>query len=115
MEKQIEVNKNLVAFCGLYCGACRKHLKGDCPGCMKNEKAGWCKIRTCCMEKKYHSCADCAMDVGQCKKFSNFISKVFTIVFRSDRKACIERIRKIGLENYAEEMAEKRCQTIKKK
>lgn len=115
MDQQIEVNKDLIAFCGLYCGACRKFLKGNCPGCRKNEKAGWCKIRTCCMENEFHSCANCSIDVAQCKKFSNFISKVFALVFKSDRKACIERITEIGSENYAKEMADKKCQTIKKK
>lgn len=115
MDKEVEINKDLIAFCGLYCGACRKYLKGSCPGCLKNEKADWCKIRICCMDKGYHSCADCSMDVAECKKFSNFMSKVFALLFKSDRKACIERIRKIGTEDYAKEMAGMRCHTIKRK
>ena len=32
-----------VAACGLYCGACRKFVKGQCPGCWENKKADWCK------------------------------------------------------------------------
>ena len=28
-----------VAACGLYCGACRKFVKGQCPGCKANTKA----------------------------------------------------------------------------
>ena len=32
-------NPEKIAFCGLYCGACRQYLKEKCPGCRKNEKA----------------------------------------------------------------------------
>ncbi|WP_321333791.1 DUF3795 domain-containing protein [uncultured Bacteroides sp.] len=114
MEKQIiEVDSDLIARCGLYCGACHKYLAKKCPGCQKNEKASWCKIRACNAEKGYHSCADCPMDVKECKTFSNFIGKVFALLFGSDRNACIRRIREIGKEAFAAEMAEKRQQTIK--
>ena len=45
--KNIESDKELIAACGLYCGACRKYLAERCPGCRLNEKAAWCKIRSC--------------------------------------------------------------------
>ena len=48
----IAVNADLVASCGLYCGACRAHLAGKCAGCRENAKATWCKIRSCCAEKQ---------------------------------------------------------------
>lgn len=114
MEKEIKVDKDLIAYCGLYCGACRKYLLKKCPGCGKNEKATWCNIRKCNMNKGYHTCAECEKDVVACGKFNNFMSKVFGLIFRSDRKACIYRIRKIGEEAYAKEMSEKKAQTIKK-
>jgi hypothetical protein len=97
---------NLVAFCGLYCGACRAYLKDHCPGCKENTKAAWCKIRTCCIESKYASCADCMdfTDVNDCKKFNNIISNTFALVFRSNRKACIEQIRSKGKVKHAEIM-----------
>lgn len=115
MEKQIEINKEQVAFCGLYCAACRQYLKGSCPGCLKNEKAQWCKVRSCCLEKGYSSCADCTTNVADCKKFSNFVSKMFAFFFNSDRKACIERIKTVGREEYAKEMAGMRLQTLRKR
>jgi len=114
MDKEIKADKELIAYCGLYCGACRKRLMKKCPGCQKNEKAGWCKTRKCCQENGYCSCANCKMDVAQCGKFSNFISKIFALLFKSDRKACIERIKEIGEEEYAKEMSEKKIQTIKR-
>lgn len=115
MEKSIEVDSELVARCGLYCGACRKYLSDKCPGCRLNKKASWCKIRSCSASRGYHSCADCTMDVKQCKTFSNLIGQVFGLIFDSDRNACIARIREIGKEDYAEEMAREHRKTLKKR
>ncbi len=97
---------NLVAFCGLYCGACGQYLRERCPGCRENTKAGWCKIRVCCLDNKYNSCADCSdfREVNDCGKFNNAISKIFALVFRSNRRACIQQIRDKGLDEHAEIM-----------
>lgn len=114
--KSITADSKLVAYCGLYCGACTKYLNEKCPGCSKNEKASWCKIRSCCIQNKYLSCADCSNheNPNDCKKFNNFISKIFGLVFKSDRAACIRKIKEEGLEKYAEFMAKQGMQTIKK-
>lgn len=113
--KQITINKGLVAACGLYCGACRKYLMGKCPGCRENEKATWCKIRTCCQTKGFTTCAECSCDVKGCKTYSNFIGKLFALIFRSDRAACIRYIREHGEQAYAEEMTRRKAQTMKRK
>ncbi len=106
----------LVAACGLYCGACRAHLHGRCPGCRDNAKATWCKIRTCTLERGYSSCAECAdhPDPKTCAKFDNFVSRVIGFVLRSNRAACIAHIRELGLEGYAGRMARDRRQTIRR-
>lgn len=44
------------------------------------------------------------MPLNECPKFNNFIAKMFQIVFRSDRRGCIERIRAVGYEAFAAEM-----------
>jgi hypothetical protein len=114
--KEIAADKTMIAYCGLYCGACRSYLSGKCPGCSENAKASWCKIRQCCMENKYMSCADCTIaNVEDCSKFNNFMSKIMGLIFNSDRKACIERITENGYDSFAEEMASKRIQTIRRK
>ena len=96
-----------VAACGLYCGTCRRFLNGKCPGCANNDKATWCSVRNCCKEHGWMSCAECnLMPIERCPKFNAFISKVFGFVFRSERGACIRRIREIGVENFAKEMTE---------
>lgn len=114
--KEVKADESLVAFCGLYCGACRGFLKGKCPGCAKNEKASWCKIRTCCREGKFSSCADCKdfNDPMECKKFNNFISKLFALIFKSNRAACIGQIRKCGIRCHAEKMAELKQMSLKR-
>ena len=115
-QKEIEVDKSLIAFCGLYCGACRSYLKGKCPGCKDNVKASWCKIRQCCIENKLQSCADCTtIELMECKEYNNFISKAFGYIFNSDRSACINRIKEIGYDDFAAEMANSGRQTIKRK
>jgi hypothetical protein len=112
--REITNNVNLVAYCGLYCGACRAYLSERCPGCIENTKAGWCKIRLCCSENKFKSCADCKdfSDVNDCKKFNNAISKMFALVFRSNRIACIQQIRDKGLKEHAAIMTQLGKQTL---
>jgi len=106
----------LVAYCGLYCGACGSYLKERCPGCHGNTKASWCNIRKCCLERGFASCADCTdyPDPRQCGKFNNFISKIIGFVLRSDRAACIMQIKKIGIQGHADTMAKQQKQTIKR-
>jgi hypothetical protein len=113
--KEIVADAKLVAFCGLYCGACRSYLNEKCPGCRKHEKATWCKVRTCCREAGYSSCAECTTfpDVRDCKKFDNFFSKAIGFILRSDRRACIMQIGAKGLNGHAEDMAFHQRQTIR--
>ncbi len=110
-----EADKEYIAACGLYCGACRKFLSGKCPGCHRNEKATWCKTRQCTMGKGYHTCAECNLDVKECRLYSNMVSKIFSFLFNSDRPACINYIKEYGEQAFAEEMACRKCQTIKRK
>lgn len=115
IKTDMEANKENIAACGLYCGACRKFLSGKCLGCKKNEQAEWCKIRRCCIDKGYSTCAECSCDVRKCRTYSNFIGKIFAVLFKSDRPACIDYIRQHGMEAYSEEMTRRGCQTMKRK
>ena len=114
--KDIKADVNHIAFCGLYCGACNRFLKGGCPGCQKNEKATWCKIRNCCLENELKSCADCSIynNPEDCKYFSGLISKLFGFIFQSNRVACVNYISEHGYEKFAAYMAENNLQSIKR-
>lgn len=96
---------SLVAACGLYCGNCSKYKKGKCPGCAENTKAGWCKIRTC-DSKCGQTCAGCSAhnEINDCKQFNNIFAKIFSFIFRSDRRASLLRIQEVGEKQYAKEM-----------
>ena len=113
--KEMTNNSQQIAACGLYCGACKKFLNGKCPGCKENEKASWCKIRKYCLEKGYHTCAECDKDVKECKIHNNFVGKIFAFLFNSDRTACIHYIHEHGEEAFAEMMAKDQQMTIKRK
>jgi hypothetical protein len=114
---EVTVNKNLVACCGLYCGACGARLKGRCPGCHDNVRAKWCKIRACCGEHAYATCASCTdfTDPNDCRRFNNLIARVFGVVMNSNRQACVLKIRALGLDDYATFMAGRRRQTLSRR
>ena len=112
--KEITINPQQIAACGLYCGACKKFLNGKCPGCKENEKASWCKIRKCCQEKDLHTCAECDKDVKECMIHNNFVGKIFAFLFNSDRAACIRYIRENGEDAFAEKMAKDQQMTMKR-
>ena len=110
----ISINADLVARCGLYCGACKAHLGAKCPGCHQNTKATWCKVRACCIVKGIVTCADCSefADPCACRKFNNIVSRLFGLVFGSDRAACIDQTHRAGIEGHALVMAESGRHTI---
>lgn len=105
---------DLVAYCGLYCGACRAHLKGKCGGCLNNAKATWCQIRSCCIDKRIRTCAECPefAQPRDCAKFNNVVSRIFALIFRSDREACIAQIKRLGVAGHAKAMTEMKRQSL---
>ena len=113
---EIVSDPSLVAYCGLYCGACKAYLRGKCPGCHEARRRGWCKIRSCCVDQQYTSCADCTKfrNPNDCSLFNTFISKLFGFIFRSDRAACIAQIRDLGIQGHADTMAARKQQAIKR-
>ncbi len=50
-----------------------------------------------------------------CKKFNNPVSKIFALVFKSDRPASLRFIKENGYNAYAAYMTENKLQVIKKK
>jgi hypothetical protein len=46
--------------------------------------------------------------------FNNFMAKLFGLIFRSDRLACIQQIKELGIQGYADNMAETGRQSIKR-
>ncbi len=114
--KTVTANPDLVACCGLYCGACGAYLREKCQGCSQCKSRTWCKVRICCEEKAISTCAACEefTNPADCKKFNNFISRLIGFITRSDRAACIRQIRETGRKPYAIKMAELKLHAIRK-
>ena len=117
--KEHKGSADLVGCCGLYCGVCRSLKTGEAANCCcaTNESASkWCGIRNCCKENGFKTCAECIKyaDPVECPTFHNWIGRIVGYCYGSDRAACIRRIKEIGLDAFADEMAEKNAVTIKK-
>jgi hypothetical protein len=54
-------------------------------------------------------------DVMECAKFNNFFSKMFKVLFKSDRNACIQTIKTKGYDEFAKDMAANKTMTLKAK
>ena len=113
----MEGNVTLISYCGLYCGCCPKYQKGKCPGCEGNEKASWCKIRSCCRGKGIKSCADCDVfvNVSACRYHDSVMSNLMSVLLNSNRPAAITIIREQGYAKFAGYMAENKLITIKRR
>ncbi|MFC1567009.1 DUF3795 domain-containing protein [bacterium] len=110
-----EPNKEMIAYCGLYCAACKRHTKNGCEGCRLTYKTDWCKVKQCNIQNNTFSCADCDKfeNVNECPKFNSVFSKVFSFIFKSNRKSNIDYIRDNGYEAYAAYMASNNITSFK--
>ena len=109
-----EDNKQFVlAHCGLVCSSCSMFVKGRCGGCHGEKPmfAG-CPVKACCLEREIATCAECVdfENLKQCRKLNNLIAKIFGLIFRSNRIGNLERIRQLGVEQFAREMGEMNVQ-----
>ena len=106
MEEKKTDQVQLVAFCGLYCANCGRYRKGKCPGCKDNQKATWCKIRTCCLDKDIINCSACGTwtDPKECRIYNNFLSRVIELISATDRSLCIRYLQNNPVEKFVEMM-----------
>ena len=107
--KEQEISLGVIACCGLYCSNCRKFKQAKCPGCLKYEKATWCRIRSCCMEKNIADCSQCEDFIfpKDCEKYTNFISRTIEFFTSTDKSLCIDYLRKNPHVTFAKFMDQK--------
>ena len=99
-EKQV-----IIAYCGLVCSECGAFKKQRCEGCHSEKPMHkGCKVKPCAIERNYTTCAECGdfENLKDCKKLNNFISKIFGLIFRSDRIGNLNQIRQAGLDRFIE-------------
>ena len=95
----------IVAHCGLVCSDCGAFKKGKCQGCHSDKTMCFnCKVKKCNLAHGYTTCADCTEfeDLKKCKKLNSFVSKIFKLIFRSDRLGNLNCIRQKGLDTFIE-------------
>ena len=117
----------LIAYCGLYCGACsfqtayetsnKKHIENlpsiydkyktmeleNCPGCRLENKCGECKIRDCAIEKKIDYCL-------QCPEYPCVLINSFVNDGKPHHKEVVNNfklLKELGEENWLKEMKKK--------
>jgi hypothetical protein len=88
-----------VAVCGLFCGNCGNFKRGKCKGCAEQAWFKRCRVRPCAFERGFATCAECE-EMESCKTLDNFISKIFGLIFRSDKMASLRMIRDEGMEKF---------------
>lgn len=57
------MDKEMIAYCGTYCGICEWKDKVNCKGCKANGgKMFWgeCDKAKCCIEKGFEHCGECS-------------------------------------------------------
>ena len=95
----------ILGYCGLVCSQCGMYLKNKCKGCHSDKPMHrHCKVKACAQKRNFGSCAECRdfPDLKRCKKLNNFVSKIFALIFRSDRIGNLNRIRENGLDAFKE-------------
>jgi len=130
-------NKDLMAPCGLYCGACGVYIASrdnnekfkqvmgnlygtkpeqtECLGCMQPEPPvkmyGYCRIcgiRTCVRSKGYYSCHQCAE--WPCGKIENFGFATGRRVMKSTIPVWREKVKQFGDGKGSVEWARSVCE-----
>jgi len=103
----MNIEKNLIGYCGLYCGLCNKYQSkapSRCIGCRLGEQHSWCSIWNCCVKKHgLESCAECD-DVFNCTIFLR--RKVIEWIPAADN---LRQIRETGLISWLIEQKERQA------
>lgn len=116
----METNQNLVSYCGFYCGACPSYIKGKCKGCKGDSPdcgVGYqaCKVKPCCVQNGYLTCAQCKKHVKDCKDYNPLSIRFGEFISQTSRNKGIEMIKEKGLKEFMEFMISKKWVTMKRR
>jgi hypothetical protein len=121
-DKEINKDENLIAHCGLYCGACPSFKSGKCEGCRGTSSKcavlyKQCKVRPCCADNGFFTCADCTIyaSTKECKKYNPLLLKIASWVESSDRSKAIEMIKTKGRAEFLAFMTDRNWVCFKTK
>lgn len=65
-----------------------------------------CKVKKCCIDRQYTTCAECNefVNLKECGKLYNLISRFFGFVFRTNRIGNLNRVREVGIDQFQREV-----------
>jgi|TergutMp193P3_1026864.scaffolds.fasta_scaffold252214_2 hypothetical protein len=113
-SEQMTDNEQLIAYCGIYCGACPSYTSGKCEGCRSKSakssvKYKKCEVKPCCVENGFFTCADCTIyaSTKECKKYNPLLLKIASRIEGSDRSKAIEMIKEKGCAEFTAFMEER--------
>jgi hypothetical protein len=116
----VQTDGKMISNCGFYCGACPKFTKGQCKGCKGDAQecaVGYkqCKVRPCCIENEYSTCADCKKfaSVKECRIYNPFMIRFGQFITGTNRRKGIEMIKQNGEEEFVKFMIGKNWVTVK--
>ena len=103
--KDFEREDQLFSLCGLNCGLCTMHLGGYCPGCGGGTGNQSCAIARCSLE--HGGVAYCYLCAEYpCARYEG-IDEYDSFITHRNRRADMEKARRIGPEAYQKEQARK--------
>ena len=121
-DKEMNRDENLIARCGLYCGACPSFISKKCDGCRGNSAKSAivyksCKVKPCCADNGFFTCADCTIyaSTKECKKYNPLLLKIASWIESCDRSKAIEMIKTKGRVEFLAFMQERNWVIIKTK
>jgi hypothetical protein len=121
-SEQVTDKEQLIAYCGLYCGACPSFTSGKCDGCRSNSAKSavrykQCQVKLCCAENGFFTCADCTIyaSTKDCKKYNPLLLRIASRIEGSDRSKAIEMIKAKGRAEFLAFMEDKNWVIFKTK
>lgn len=130
-KSKVKKEDSLLAYCGLYCGACpsyqntqkvvpinydKKNFYEACEGCNSDLNTSWCgpcEIKKCNKEKNIRVCIDC--NDYPCKKITDFINDK-KYPYHKEVEAKMKLYKEVGLEKWlAMQESEYHCPNCKTK
>lgn len=97
----------ILAHCGLVCSNCGMYRKGRCQGCHSDKPMyRGCKVKKCCLDRQLGTCAECDefVNLRDCRKLHNWVSRIFAFIFRTNRIGNLYRIREVGVDEFRQEV-----------
>ena len=121
-NEQMNKDENLIAYCGLYCGACPSFTSGKCDGCRSESAKSAirykkCPVKSCCADNGWFTCADCTevASVKVCKKYNPLLLQIVSRLEGSDRSKAMDMIKTNGRAEFVTFIASKNWVAFKTK